>query len=228
MRTEVIGDATLLAELVPVFEQMRCAGFERQVLNRVVQRIPIDVVDDMPGGDSAVCLHPNELRSSKPDIRIGYLHEGAAFILSCVAADHDRAHRHFAQGRLPALPFGGGRKVNAFHAAIPRHVPSCKSIGGTLASPVLIALEPRSRQCGQARSGVPFATALERAEPRSSSAIRLDGEDGRTGLACFTDHVGIVAHHSRSCNGSGTVGVAYRQPRLFAEPAPKAVQEALL
>lgn len=103
-------------ELAPVLVEVRGARNENEVLNSVVERVAVVVVNEHPNGDGAIDSLPFDLSPRTPSIRVAHLDHGPR--LSCFVGVDSNLSDWGEVRRLPALELRRGRQANSDEALV--------------------------------------------------------------------------------------------------------------
>lgn len=98
---QTCGSSTLRLELWPMFDQVLTPASQSQILNAVIERVAVDVVNDHPRRDRAVCLLPNKTSAQLPHVGLCHLDESPRFVVPLVTnPDLHRPNRDVVDGLI--------------------------------------------------------------------------------------------------------------------------------
>lgn len=103
---------------------MLTARYERQIRQRIVEGVLVDVVDHTAFRHSAVRHRPYMDSPWNPHIRLGNLDKGALFPFTPKGTDTNRSYRASISGNVAGPEFGAGREPPTTEALVPRYRPT--------------------------------------------------------------------------------------------------------
>ena len=196
----------LAGSIVAVLSKMRSSVHRRQVGYPVIERVPVEVVDDVPTRERTVCRFPHHNGARTPHIRVSHLYPCALVAFSAASPVPDSSDRQpivwgraglkLSRWRVPrplrravikiASP-DGGTFVRAIVGGAPFRWPSSEHDAADGAVDV--------KRCSWAASSGPISrSAFARAEQQPAlvalEPVRLHAERVSTVGACHIDHAG--------------------------------------
>ena len=183
-----------------------CSGQAFEVVDCVVKRVPIPVVDDLATRQGAVCVFPDDPGAQLPDVRFCRLNVGSLNAIPLIGANSDGAHRGLGPRAAAGFEFAAGRKMNAHLAGVPRlHAWAESGCIGFATGSQLVPQHSRTRLPIMWQATDPRCPTRAGTESGTVSAIRRDAEYLSAGLAGLIDeHVPNLAEPP----GSGTTIIA--------------------
>lgn len=177
-------------ELAPMFFEMLGERQAMKIVQVIVQRVPVLVVNHGAIRNGAVRTFPDQDSPELPDIRGGYLDEDA--LVAIVGATLALlAYWCSLRSSVARLKFGLWRKVQASHALVPSRVTILKGVSGPQAGAVAITPGGGLRLSAPASVGLfrpPFCFVRCRAEASGCRSVGAHRKGDSAKLAYAFDH----------------------------------------
>lgn len=176
-----------------------------QIVDAVVGRAPILVVDNATARERAVHGFPNASGAGNP--LVGFCHlDPNARLAALVDKSSLGTNFKMVCWRLPSLEFRRWGKMDALLPLVPRLVPIFPTIRGAKANSVLVANVPWLRHSGRKE------TILRKQLPGARSGAKSSGR-----RPVIFDVKRSPAYLTTKCNHTGTIALAHGGSSAIAE-----------
>lgn len=167
------GDCLELRKVAAMFVKMLLSSHCLKILNSIIQRIAIPMVDNQSWLQRSVLRFPIYNSAEFPNPRITHLYECSLCAALC-STNANGSDRHDSIRLTALLEFACRRQMNSFFAKIPRDAIFRKFIGGGFSGTIFIPNHSLAYDRWEPSLCVPYTTALSGAESCSFLPIGFD------------------------------------------------------